>query len=78
MLRQIEWRVQNGPMSKNGVLPVTTFFFFGNFVSVQRFDLIYQLLKYPNSYFLQTLEFSLRVLFPVSILNSLNAKVAII
>ena len=27
MLRQIEWRIQNGPIIKNGVLPVTTLFF---------------------------------------------------
>ena len=27
MLRQIEWRVQNGPITKNDVLPVTTLFF---------------------------------------------------
>ena len=33
MLRQIEWCVQNGPVTKNGVLPVTTSFF-ENFVSV--------------------------------------------
>ena len=26
MLRQIEWWLQNGPITKNGVLPVTTFF----------------------------------------------------
>ena len=26
MLRKIEWRVQIGPIKKNGVLPVTTFF----------------------------------------------------
>ena len=24
MLRQPEWRVQNGPITKNGVLPLTT------------------------------------------------------
>ena len=35
MLRQIEWWVQNGPITKNGVLPVTTLFF-KNFVSVPR------------------------------------------
>ena len=28
MLRQIEWRLQNGPIAKSGVLLVTTFFFF--------------------------------------------------
>ena len=27
ILRQIEWEVQNGPITKNGVLPATTFFF---------------------------------------------------
>ena len=33
MLRQIEWWLQNGPIKRNGVLPVTTLFF-ANFVSV--------------------------------------------
>ena len=27
MLRQIQWLVQNGPITKNEVLPVTTLFF---------------------------------------------------
>ena len=27
MLRQIEWCVQNGPITKSGVLPVTNLFF---------------------------------------------------
>ena len=27
MLRQIEWGAQNGPITKNGVLPGTTLFF---------------------------------------------------
>ena len=27
MLRQIEWWIQNGPITKSGVLPVTTLFF---------------------------------------------------
>ena len=27
MLRQIDWGVKNGPISKNGVLPVTALFF---------------------------------------------------
>ena len=26
MLRQIEWRLENGPITKSGVLPVTNFF----------------------------------------------------
>ena len=29
MLRQIEWWPPNGPITKNGVLPVTTLFFWG-------------------------------------------------
>ena len=33
MLRQIEWRLQNGPITKNGVLPVTAYFF-GKFFPV--------------------------------------------
>ena len=32
MLRQIEWVVPNEPVTKNRILPVTTFFF-ENFVS---------------------------------------------
>ena len=28
MFRQIEWEGQNGPITKDGVLPLTTFFFF--------------------------------------------------
>ena len=27
MLKQIEWEVQNGPITENGVLAVTTLFF---------------------------------------------------
>ena len=34
MLRQIKWWLQNEPIAKNGVLPVTTLFF-GNFVLVK-------------------------------------------
>ena len=33
MLRQIEWRLQNGPITKSGVFPVTALFF-GKFVPV--------------------------------------------
>ena len=33
MLRQMKWRLQNEPITKGGVLPVTTLFF-GKFVSV--------------------------------------------
>ena len=34
MLRQKEWRVQNGPITKNRILPGTTLFFLKNFVPV--------------------------------------------
>ena len=27
MLRQIKWRLQNGPITKSGILPVTTLLF---------------------------------------------------
>ena len=33
MLRQIVWQLQNGPITKSGVLPVTTLFF-GKIVAV--------------------------------------------
>ena len=33
MLRQIKWQLQNGPIKKSGILPVTSLFF-GKFVSV--------------------------------------------
>ena len=33
MLRKIDSKVQNGPITNNRVLPITTIFF-GNFVSV--------------------------------------------
>ena len=33
MLEQIEWGVQNGPITKNGVLPLTNLFF-ENLISV--------------------------------------------
>ena len=40
MLRQIEWGVQNGPITKNTVLPVSTFFLFFFFLKI--------LLQYKN------------------------------
>ena len=27
MLRQTEWQLQNGPITKSGILPLTTLFF---------------------------------------------------
>ena len=34
MLRQMEWRLQNGPITKSRALPVTTLFFLDNFFPV--------------------------------------------
>ena len=73
MFRQIERGVQNEPITKNGVLPVTTLLFpkilFQYKDLLQRVDLIYQLPKCPYSCFYYVLEFYLWVLFHVSILN---------
>ena len=33
MLTQIEWQLQNGPITKSGALPVTALFFWKNFFS---------------------------------------------
>ena len=50
--------VQNGPITKNGVLPVTTLFFWKNFFSLKnllwRVGLMYQRPKCPYSYFVVT------------------------
>ena len=54
MLRETEWRFENRPITKSGVLPVTTLFF-GKFVSVlellKRVNLMYQRPKCPHFYF---------------------------
>ena len=71
MLRQIECGVQNGPITKKGDSPITTFYFYFLFLKnlfqikshLQKTDLMYELPKYPCSYFLYVLEFYLRMLF---------------
>ena len=68
MLRQIEWEVQNGPITKNGVLPVTKYFPFSKILLqfrnlVYGVDLMYQPSKGPYSYFSKVLEFYFRVSF---------------
>ena len=60
MLRQIEWQLQNGPITKSGVLPVTLIFL----DLLKRVDLMYQQPKCPYSYFSLALEFNFWVLFP--------------
>ena len=61
-LRQIERRLQNGPITKSGALSVTTLFF-GKFVPVleplKRVNLMYQQPKCPNSY----LSYMLKLIF---------------
>ena len=47
MLRHVRCRAQNGPITKNGVLPVTTLFFL-NFVSVYE-PLIKSLFDVPTT-----------------------------
>ena len=75
MSRQIEWVVQNGPITKNRVLPVTKYFPFSKILFqfrnlVYRVDLMHQPSKCPYSYF----SIALGVFFPVSILKiDLNA-----
>ena len=68
MFRKIEWGVQNGPFTKNGVLPVTKYFPFSKIVFkfrhlVDRVGLMYQSSKCPYSYFSKALEFDFGVLF---------------
>ena len=67
MLRQIEWRLQNGPITKSGVLSVNTLFFWKFFPVLEPLKkscLKYQQPKCPYSYFSLALEFKFRVLFP--------------
>ena len=69
MLRQIEWGVQNGPISKNRFLLVTKYFPFLKILFkfrnlVYRVDLKYQPSKCPYSYFSKALEFYFRLFFP--------------
>ena len=77
MLRQIECGVQNRMWSTKDS-SITTFYFYFIFLKnlfhirshLQKTDLMYELPKYPCSYFLQVLEFYLRMLvFTVGILN---------
>ena len=72
ILGQIEWRVQHGPITKNGVLPVTTLFFWKFCFSLKsllyRFDLSYQPPKFSYSYY-NRWSLIWGCFFPVSILN---------
>ena len=64
---QIEWNRQNGPTTKNGFLPVITFFFWKFYSSIIFFAKSWfyvPLRKYPYSYVSEVLDFYLRMLFP--------------
>ena len=71
MLRQIEWWVQNGPITKNGVLPVTTFWKFCFSLRTSYKEFIF-CTNYPNVHihtFRKRWSFIWLCFFPVSILN---------
>ena len=73
MLRQIEWGVQNWPITKNRVLPVTTFLFwkFCFSLGTSYIELIW-CTNHPNVHihtFLKRWSFTLGCFFPVSILK---------
>ena len=76
MLRQIKWWVQNVPITKNGVLPVTTLSFwkfcFSSRTSYQEFVWC---INEPNAYwtFCKRWYFIWWCFFPVSILNKAGA-----
>ena len=77
MLRQIEWLLQNGPITKSGVLPVTTSFFWKIFSSCRTSwkELIW-CSNHPNVHihiFRKRWSLILRCYFPVSILNPFHA-----
>ena len=73
MLRQIEWWVKNGPIKKNGVLPVTTLFFWKlYFILRTSYNELTWCTNDPNAYirtFGKPWIFIWRCFFPVSILN---------
>ena len=62
MLRQIEWRLQNGPITKSGVLPVTTLFFWQIFSSFRASEK--ELIRCASKPIFVFFEFNFRVLFP--------------
>ena len=72
MLRQIEWWVQNRPITKNGVLPVTTFFWIFCFNLRTLYKELIWCTNDPNAHirtFYRCSSFIWRCFFPVSILK---------
>ena len=79
MLRQTEWWLQNGPIRKNGVLPVTIFFFFFFWKFCFSLRTFYKELIWctnnPKAHictFCNRSSLIWRWFFPVSILDRLN------
>ena len=80
MLRQIEWRIQNWPITKSGVLPVTALFFWKIFFSFRTSwkELIWRT-NDPNVHirnFCKCRSLILRCFFPASILKWIKGLVS--
>ena len=73
MLRQIEWWILNGPITKNGVLPVTTLFFWKFCFSLRTsYKKLMWCTNDPNAHiltFCKRWSFIWQYFFPLSILN---------
>ena len=74
MERQIKWWLQNGPIKKNRVLPVTTLFFWKFCFSLRTsYKELICCTNYPNAYictFCKCWSFIWQCFFPVSIFKS--------
>ena len=76
MLRQIEWRLQNGPITKGGVLPVTTVFFWKICFSFRTLKELVWCTNDPNiniCIFRRRWSLILGCFFPVSILKNVSS-----
>ena len=76
ILRQIKWWLSIGPITKNGVLPVTTLFFWKLCLGTSYKELICST-NSPNAHicsFCKRWSFLLRLFFPVSILKEYKVR----
>ena len=77
ILRQIEWWLQNGPITKNGVFPVTNLFFSKCWFSLRTsYKELICCTDKPNAHictFCKRWSFIWRCFFPVSILKTSKA-----
>ena len=71
MLRQIEWGVQNGPITKNTIFPVSTLFFWKFSFSIRTcYKKLISSINYPNVHihtFSKRWHFIWECFFPVSL-----------